>query len=244
MDSPRLLPLLRRAEAMLRRRTKSVAALATRFNRMLFYVMDLVFWSRILRSQRGPIPVELPVLVLRRKGVAIEAPVLHVSGLQEEVAHWDDGFAGVYAELFSNLQTPDVLSEVRYGHPGPAFRGIYLWDSAFIAQVWKPWDREVAHEVAEAVIRLRDGDRLQHVVSDFVSSAYTQPPLIAWSLARIWEGDVARAEKVAPVFEALAAYHRWLRGNRRLDNGLYFWAHPYESGVENSPRFSSDSPSR
>lgn len=234
-----LMPLLRRIEAALRRRTKSVAGLATRCNRVLFYVMDLVFWSRLIRTQRGPIPVELPRFVLRLKGVEVEAPVLHVSGLQDEVAHWDDGFAGVYAELFENLQTPDVLSSLRYAHPAPAFRGIYLWDSAFIAQVWKSWDREVAHEVAEAVIRLRDGDRLQHVVSDFVASAYTQPPLIAWSITRIWEGDPSRAERVAPVFGALAAYHDWLRNNRRLPNGLYFWAHPYESGVENSPRFSS-----
>ncbi|MEW6038851.1 MAG: trehalase family glycosidase [Pseudomonadota bacterium] len=239
MFGDRLIPLLRRIASALRRRTKSMAALATRFNRVLFYIMDLVFWSRLIRSQRGPIPVELPSFVLRLKGVEVEAPVLHVSGLQEEVAHWDDGFAGVYAELFENLQTPDVLSSVRYGHPAPAFRGIYLWDSAFIAQVWKPWDRDVAHEVAEAVIRLRDGDRLQHVVSDLVASAYTQPPLIAWSLVRIWEGDVSRAERVAPVFGTLEAYHRWLRNNRRLTNGLYFWAHPYESGVENSPRFSS-----
>jgi hypothetical protein len=239
MLSRRLMPLLRQIEAALRRRTKSMAALATRLNRGLFYVTDLVFWSRLVRSQRGPIPVELPRSVLRLKGVEVEAPVLHVSGLQNEVVHWDDGFAGVYAELFENLQTPDLLSSLRYGHPAPAFRGIYLWDSAFIAQVWKPWDREVAHEVAEAVIRLRDGDRLQHIVSDFVASDYTQPPLIAWSLVRIWEGDASRAERVAPVFAALQAYHGWLRTNRRLDNGLYFWAHPYESGVENSPRFSS-----
>ncbi len=226
---------------MLRRRTGKMASLATRFNRMAYFGFNLVFWSRIFRSQRSPIPIELPLSLLNRKDIHLEAPVLHVSGLHHEVAHWDDGFAGIYAVLFENLQPPDVLSAVRYAHPAPAFRGVYLWDSAFISQVWKAWDRDVAHDIVRAVIDLRDGDRLQHVVSDLVASAYTQPPLIAWALQRIWEGRPRGElnEYLEPLFEALAGYNRWLYENRRLPNGLFFWAHPYESGVENAPRFSS-----
>jgi hypothetical protein len=77
------------------------------------------------------------------------------------------------------------------------------------------------------------------VVSDFVASAFTQPPLLAWSLARIWEGEARLPEGADRIYEALAGYDRWLDTHRRLENGLYFWAHPYESGVENAPRFSS-----
>lgn len=83
-------------------------------------------------------------------------------------------------------------------------------------------------------------------MSDLVASVYTQPPLIAWSLARIWEGDL-RSEAILrfePVFDALTAYNDWLYANRQLGNGLFFWAHPYESGVENAPRFSSRDESR
>lgn len=236
-----ILPFLRQAEGFLRRRTRHVTGLATRFNRLLFHALDLVLWSRLFRSRRGPIPVELPLEMLRRKNIGSEAPVLHVSGMQAEVAHWDDGFAGVYAVLFENLQVPDILSPIRYAHPAPAFRGVYLWDSAFISQVWKAWDAGVAHDVSRVVIHLRDGDRLQHVVSDLVASVYTQPPLIAWSLARLWEGHRREeaAARLEPLFPALCAYNDWLESNRRLPNGLFFWQHPYESGVENAPRFSS-----
>jgi len=236
-----ILPFLRTVESFLRRRTRRVTGLATRFNRIAFFALDLVLWSRVFRSRRGPIPIEVPLLLLVRKKVEVEAPVLHVSGMQGEVAHWDHGFAGVYAVLFENLQIPDVLSPIRYAHPAPAFRGVYLWDSAFISQIWKTWDREVAHDVSRVVVHLRDGDRLQHVVSDLVASVYTQPPLIAWSLARIWEGHSREeaATRLEPLFPALCAYNDWLYANRQLPNGLFFWRHPYESGVENAPRFSS-----
>ncbi len=246
MSNGPVITFLRRLEASLRRRTSGVATLATRFNRIAFYGLDLVLWSRIFRSRRGPIPIELPLSLLEKKEVHVEAPVLHVSGIHREVAHWDDGFAGVYAVLFENLQPPDVLSPIRYAHPAPAFRGVYLWDSAFISQIWKTWDREVAHDVAQVVVHLRDGDRLQHVVSDFVASVYTQPPLIGWALARTWEGaspEEAR-RRFEPHFDALAGYNEWLYTHRRLENGLFFWLHPYESGVENSPRFSSRDESR
>lgn len=208
---------------------------------MAFFAFDQVFWSRLIRSRRGPVAIELPLNLLEKKGLKGEAPVLHVSGLQGEVAHWDGGFAGVYAVLFSNLQKPDVLSARQYAHPGPAFRGVYLWDSAFIAQVWKHWDIQVAHDVNCAVVELREGDRLQHVVADFVASAYTQPPLVAWSLAKLWEGRAPEERRTAiePQFDALAGYNRWLYQNRQFENGLFFWEHPYESGMENAPRFSS-----
>jgi hypothetical protein len=91
------------------------------------------------------------------------------------------------------------------------------------------------------VIERRDGDRLQHFASEFNRSRYTQPPLIAWSLARLAaQVDDARAKTwIENAYEPLRDYHHWLRQHRRLESGLYAWAHAYESGVENAPRFSS-----
>lgn len=228
-------------ERHLRVHSYRIASFATRLNRMSFYAFDLVFWSRIIRSSQSPIPVEIPIEILRKKNIDHLAPILNVSGVNDEVAHWDDGFAGIYSVLFENLQNPDVLSTVRYGHPAPAFRGIYLWDSAFIAQIWKTWDRAAAHDVASAVILVKEEDRFQHVVSDLISSGYTQPPLIAWSLEGIWKhaGRDEAVEALTPHYQALVDYNRWLYRNRRLQNGLFYWLHPYESGVENAPRFGS-----
>src|SRR5690606_7329232 len=152
---------------------------------------------------------------------------------------WTHGFAAANAALFLNLRTPDRLALSRHAHPAPPFRAIYLWDSAFIAQVWKWWDPAVAWDVLQSVIDLRDGDRLQHFASEFAFSKFTQPPLVAWSLERL--GDAVAPEAhlawTEAAYDPLAAYSRWLYANRRLDNGLFAWAHPYESGVENAPRF-------
>ena len=77
------------------------------------------------------------------------------------------GFAAVHAALFLNLQTAGTSAKLRYAHPSPALHAIYLWDSAFIAQIWKWWDPEVAFDVLRAVVERRDGDRLQHFAADF-----------------------------------------------------------------------------
>ena len=226
--------------ARVRRPSAHAARLATRLDRTTLYGLDLVLWSRLLASRRSPIPIELPRALMETKDVRFTPPVLHVSGPSDLATTWEEGFAAVHAALFLNLQVPDVLSRHRYAHPAPAFRGVYLWDSAFIAQIWKNWDLRTAREILTAVMALRDGDRLQHVVADFVSSPYTQPPLVAWSLARLVEAaspdDVVDFE-LAEAFDVLDAFNGWLQRERRHEDGLYFWLHPYESGVENSPRF-------
>jgi hypothetical protein len=211
-----------------------------RWYRGLTYLWHLLVWSRIAAGRSGAAPIELPQTMLKRKGIALPPPHLDASAHADARA-LTDGFAEVYALLFANLQRPDLLSSTRHAIPGPAFRGVYLWDSAFIAQVWAWWDLSVAAEVLEAVIELRDGDRLQHVVTEFHESPYTQPPLIAWSLSRIaaQADDEAASALVDRNYAPLCAYQRWLDRHRRFPSGLYFWAHPYESGVENAPRFSN-----
>ena len=224
-----------------RLRTPQVAG---RWYRGLSYAWHLLVWSRIAAGRAGALPIELPAHMLHGKGIALPPPHLEAVGNLQTRADGQaltDGFAEVYALLFANLQRADLLSSTRHAIPGPAFRGVYLWDSAFIAQVWAWWDPAVAADVLNAVVELRDGDRLRHVVTEFHASSYTQPPLIAWSLERLARHlpDAAARELAMCHFEPLCAYQRWLETNRRLDNGLYAWAHPYESGVENAPRFSS-----
>jgi hypothetical protein len=211
-----------------------------RWYRGASYVWHLLVWSRIAAGRAGALPIELPPAMLRGKGIDLPPPHLEADGHPHARA-LTDGFAEVYALLFANLQRADLLSSTRHAIPGPAFRGVYLWDSAFIARVWAWWDPAVAADVLSAVVELRDGDRLQHVVTEFHESPYTQPPLIAWSLAEL-AGQLPDADArglAACHFDALCAYQGWLEAHRRLDDGLYAWAHPYESGVENAPRFSN-----
>jgi hypothetical protein len=173
-----------------------------------------------------------------RKGVAFDAPALSVSGLPDSGA-WGKSFPAVYATLIKNLHGPNRFFKTRFAYPSPVFRGVYLWDSAFIAQVWKPWDAATANEIAEAVWgNAAEDGRLKHYVSAYAKSDYTQPPVMTWSVGDnySWSGDRAYLARAYP---ALKKYNEWLYANRRLDNGLFFWLHSYESGIDNSPRFGS-----
>ena len=62
----------------------------------------------------------------------------------------------------------------------------------------------------------------------------TGPNLLAWSEWRAFRltGD---KQRVAAVFPALMAYHRWCRNNRTWRNGLY-WTTAYAGGLVNQPR--------
>ncbi len=223
---------------VVRRSARTFKSLATRVSRTVRFGLDHLFWSRLFHKSSSLVPAELTEALLRTKGIQQAPPHLHVSGTPAEASMWGEGFSAVYAYLFLNLQAPDVLSPVRYAHPSPAFPGVYLWDSAFIAQVWKNWDIEVARDVCESVVVLRDGDRLQHVVADLSHSDYTQPPLIAWSVFELHRKE-ADLEWLASMYEPLVGYNAWLYKHRRLEHGLFYWQHPYESGADNSPRFSS-----
>lgn len=215
-------------------------ALATggRIRRLLIFGFEQIVLSRLFERRR-PMAQSVTAALLKTKSIDVLPPELIVADSNGQVDHWTHGFAAANAALFLNLRNPDALSDLRYARPAPSFQAIYLWDSAFIAQVWKWWDPAVAHDVLGAVLRHRDGARLQHFASEFTGSPFTQPPLIAWSLARL--ADAAEADEhhewIAAAYEPLCAYHEWLKQHRRLQNGLYAWAHAYESGVENAPRF-------
>src|SRR5262245_23459281 len=217
---------------------RGLAAAAQRIGRLIAFGFEQVVLSRLFEGHR-PLTESVTAALLHGKAVALHPPELNVADEEGVIEAWSHGFAAMNAALFLNLHNPDVISSVRYARPAPAFRAMYLWDSAFIAQVWKWWDADVAFDVLNAVVRARDGQRLQHFVSEFARSDLTQPPLVAWSLQKL-------AEAVEPdlhetwlhqAYRPLRAYHDWLREHRRLGSGLYAWAHAYESGVENAPRF-------
>lgn len=233
---PTLLSTIRRLLGRVRARTSHASAFANRFHAVTTYALDLILWSRIFSRSTD---LARYSHAMSTRGVARPAPALFIFGASHQAHVWEQGFGEVYRLLLANLEPPDLISSIRYARPSPAFQGIYLWDSAFIAQVWKPWDTAVARDVCRAVLNNQRDGRLPHVTAHFVESSFTQPPLIAWSLWRVYasSGEGAGRAKLADAYNRLTRYADWLDQNRRLDSGVYFWAHPYESGIENAPRF-------
>ncbi|MEK7357094.1 MAG: trehalase family glycosidase, partial [Bdellovibrionota bacterium] len=150
---------------------------------------------------------------------------------------WVDGFDAVNEQLDKNLRRPSAKNPHYHAQPSPKYQGVYLWDSAFIALIWSHRDSNVAKDIIRSVIHNQKSDgRIPHVVDIFGTSALTQPPVLSWAASRLANSssDAAFAKEIFP---KLKRYNEWLFANRRLKTGLFFWQHPYESGIDNAPRF-------
>lgn len=113
-----------------------------------------------------------------------------------------------------------------------------MWDSAFISLVWKNHDLKTSQEIVRSVLRGQKADgRIPLAVNAFGSSKITQPPVLAWAVVQLLTAE--SLDFAQEVYPKLKKSHEWLRSHRRFKNGLYYWKHPYESGVDNSPRFSN-----
>jgi len=154
---------------------------------------------------------------------------------------WDRGFGDVYRILLTNLREPEPPFTTRYVLPGPKFqKEIYLWDTAFIAQVWKWWQIGVAREIFFPLFQFQRNGMLPHSISPGGKIKDSQPPVLAWAIWELYQFDPDRAwlEKVYPY---LRDYNAWLYRERRMKNGLFFWDNRFESGLDNSPRFTNRS---
>ena len=152
---------------------------------------------------------------------------------------WENGSNAVWPVLYGNLRNPAPPFDTRYTQPGPSWPDdVYLWDTAFIAEVWKLWDIDTAKEINRAVLDNALDGMLRHVYAFDNRGRDTQPPVMAWSVWRLyqWDGDLEYIEYAYPI---LKEYNRWLYENRRHSSGLFFWRHPFESGMDNSPRFTN-----
>ncbi len=156
----------------------------------------------------------------------------------ERPQFWTDGFNAVNAQADKYLKAPNKKNPHWHVHPSSMYKGVYLWDSAFISLIWKHKNAFVAEEIIRSVLHNQQPDgRVPHVKSILGGvSKWTQPPLLSWAAADILT-KTQNPKFAADIYGKLRKYHQWLWKSRRASNGLFFWAHAYESGIDNSPRF-------
>ena len=139
------------------------------------------------------------------------------------------------------------------------------WDSAFVAMGFATWDVDRALTELEHLARGQWPDgMIPHIVFHGPSDTYfpgpdvwgtgsrapagrpatsgiTQPPVFATALRFVWDAmpdDARRArrERVAALYRAALAWHRWwVRARDPQGTGLVAVLHNWETGSDNSP---------
>ncbi|MHA1393970.1 MAG: MGH1-like glycoside hydrolase domain-containing protein [Promethearchaeota archaeon] len=158
----------------------------------------------------------------------------------------------MYNEVFRlldlNLIKPFGKIKTYFSVPAPKYPAPYLWDTAFISQIWRIWDPKIAFEILKPFLYLQRNDGAcpkEIAFGIFPNYKITNPPLLSWVLNEIckFQNDYSIFEKEPELYEALRKFNNYFYKNR-LKNGLFFWKHAYESGLDNSPRFANTSESK
>ena len=169
----------------------------------------------------------------------LPAPVL------PEDSAWERLYWSAWESLWSclNLPTPGSRLIGPFVQPAPE-TGIKMGLAAFAAQLsgYVPESTALIDLLDNFYARQHDNGficrALDPADGDDCHLPYepnsTGPALLAWAEWRRFRlsGDASR---IATVFPALLAYHRWCRANRTWPNGLY-WATGHSSGLTNQPR--------
>lgn len=145
---------------------------------------------------------------------------------------WDAAFVAIG---WAHLDPARAVTEL-----GSLFRG--QWDGGMVPQI--VFDDCVAFGAYEP--RPRTWGTAGHSPAGVATSGICQPPMHAIALARVRQVAEARADGSIAVVDAaiaelvprLAAWHRWLHTARDpAGTGLVTILHPWESGLDNSPRW-------
>lgn len=205
-----------------------------------FLIFILLFALTTPVTEKFSIPLEK-----MRRDIS-GTPTLKISStrLNEEHQIFERAFKEVYRLLELNLSEPIGLIKSRFATPGPKYPSAYLWDSAFISGIWRVWDNKIAQDIMKPFLdtQLEDGFCTQTIPLGLtINKNITNPPLIAWAFCESasMTGDFTFLRQY---YDRLKKFNEYLYSERK--NGeLFCWKHSYESGIDNSPRFTDRSES-
>jgi hypothetical protein len=138
-----------------------------------------------------------------------------------------------------------------YCRPHPVkYPHLWLWDSCFHSIAWAAFgDGRALIELSAVFKEQFENGFLPHMIYagptirrgplDKMSS-FTQPPVYGQSLAAVWSLRESQAGRHLTKQQLLQAAEKgldYLWQYRRLDNGLLYIVHPWESGADHSPRW-------
>lgn len=121
------------------------------------------------------------------------------------------------------------------------FRGVWLWDAAFIAAMLAQGNAD-ARSLGMDQVRLiidnqaADGRFPREIWAHDVGTGFQPPGLLTWAAIELANGENDYAF-LGEVYDALVANHRWFAANTDSDgDGRCEWSKE-DSGMDTSPRF-------
>ena len=197
------------------------------------------------------------VVSLAKKGIALDIGTEKDKKLSiyKKLSLSDESkYAKLYAKFISvmksQLYTPEGPFNRIYSTPDRLpHKKAWLWDSVFHAIGHKHIDMAVAENLLLTDFDVQnDNGFIPHMFDYASQSPITQPPVIAWGAYNLYKKS-GNKEFLKKVFENNKKFLLWCQANRR-DKGeeLYTWltgedinCRCDESGMDNSPRFDTDS---
>ncbi|HME53682.1 MAG TPA: trehalase family glycosidase [Candidatus Lokiarchaeia archaeon] len=165
--------------------------------------------------------------------------------------YWGEAFNAIFDFIGNNVMAPAGVFEMPWLRPGPAWKGAWVFETAFNAKTWSLCNPEFTRETLEALLTFQDMidpsddkeyGRIPHSITIKSIGPWAAPPLLEWAIWELFKKN-GSIDMLHQNFSKLFAYHLWLNYNRDLHkNGLYSWVHASESCIENAPRFDAVAP--
>ncbi|HUV38119.1 MAG TPA: trehalase family glycosidase, partial [Planctomycetota bacterium] len=148
--------------------------------------------------------------------------------------------------LRTGVMSPQGLITCRWTTPDRwPHRDLWLWDSCFHALGCRVFSPDLAAEALEAVLATqREDGFIAHRSSPAGMSDITQPPLVAWTVRKLFTSSQDRT-LLEDTYPQIVRFVEWVVANRAVaGSGLLAWrtdddplCRCGESGMDNSPRF-------
>ncbi|MBX3086307.1 MAG: hypothetical protein KF716_32020 [Anaerolineae bacterium] len=122
--------------------------------------------------------------------------------------------------------------------------GVWQWDQFFHAIAYRHVDSQLAedqlrimldHQQEDGMLpdAIHDEGLIVHLTKP-VDAAVTKPPLIAWTVLKLYEKS-RHMDFLYEVYESLVRWHEWWMRDNINACGLCEYRHPFSSGLDDSP---------
>lgn len=169
------------------------------------------------------------------------------------MSKYQEKYAFAWWVLLNNIVFPQgFLTRITVMPSKAYYIGAWLWDSALHAVALSNLDTKLAqdqiklfydHQLIDGM--LPDAIYDEGIVAEIdhpIKARVTKPPIMAWAIGKLYEKNPDKffIEQIYPHLVRENAW--WFSQNDLNANGLVEYAHPYSSGLDDSPLWDGEMP--